>query len=109
MAVHCTVCGGEKVQTTTILSRTRGGAAVRIHGVPVERCVHCGEEWFRSRVIKQVDRLMARHPDSRDIRYEAPDSEWAPVLRKMARWPDPAHQSDPVTLGDLPHLLVGVR
>lgn len=100
---RCTTCNGQMKPVTTHLTRVRDGHQIEITSVPADRCTRCGEEWFSSRVIKSIDRMIEERQGSPQIDYSAERLG----LEKLWHLPSevvPEHREDRATVGDLPSL-----
>lgn len=67
----CKLCRGRLESATTTVTREIGGGRVQVQGVPVDRCVDCGEEWFRARELKAVEAMIAANAGADALVYEA--------------------------------------
>jgi YgiT-type zinc finger domain-containing protein len=53
---QCPFCGGTEFKKTVVdYLYTRGGHYLLVEGVPCEKCVFCGEEYFRAEDLKRIE------------------------------------------------------
>ncbi len=54
----CSFCGGEVKATTTEYIEKQGNYIIVIKNVPCDKCVQCGEEYFSTEVIKEIENIL---------------------------------------------------
>ncbi len=105
----CRVCRGKLERSATTVTRTVNGLSVQVTGVPVDRCVDCGEEWFCARDLKQVERLIAKRGQSQTLAFATADDGWNQKVLREAPWLQPGNLDRPITYSDLLEAVEKVR
>lgn len=53
----CPICGGRKIQGTTVYSVDSDDCLVVVRNVSAEICEQCGEEWFDDETARELERI----------------------------------------------------
>lgn len=54
----CYYCGGNIEDGTTTLKKQESGKHIFIEDVPARICTQCGERYFDSRVLQEIEEMM---------------------------------------------------
>lgn len=54
----CAFCGGSLIQSTTEYMDKEGNLIIVIKNIPCEKCNQCGEPYFSSSVMQQIECIL---------------------------------------------------
>lgn len=71
---HCGVATTEK---RINVERNILGKRIAFNNVPVSVCPNCSEQYISAKVVKQMDQLLAKNPEAREIDFKSdPSEQW---------------------------------
>jgi len=86
MAKTCR-CGGTASIKTVKIKRNIGGRHIVFNNVPVSVCQNCNEQYLSAKVLKQMDRLLMKNPESDEIDYglDVIEQRFYEVIKKLEK------------------------